>query len=130
VNILLIGCGRLSGLGGSSDLGTLLGLLSAIGQAVHLILAVLLDEGDQVLNGTGTRVLNRGVLSTSGVELNSGEAGDGIGHIIGSGVNLGDSDLVIQLRNIGVQGGKLVVLGSKTSENKLDMPEGEGEDRL
>lgn len=117
VNILLIGCGRLSGLGGRSDLGTLLGLLGAICQAVHLILTVLLDEGDQVLNGARAGVLNRGVLSTSGVELDGREASDGIGHIVGSGVDLGDSDLLVQLGDIGVQRSKLVVLGSKTGDN-------------
>lgn len=121
VDILLIGCGRLGGLGGRSDLGMLLRLLGTIGQAVHLILAVLLDESDQILNGTRTGVLNRGVLSTSGVELDSGEASDGIGHIVGSGVNLGDSDLLIKLGNIGVQRSKLLVLGSKTGDNELEM---------
>lgn len=121
VNILLIGCGRLSGLGGRSDLGTLLGRLGTIGQAVHLVLSVLLDEGNEVLNGTGTSVLNRGVLGTSGVELDSGEASDGIGHIVGSGVNLGHGDLLIQLRDIGVQRSKLLVLGSKTGDSELEM---------
>lgn len=121
VNILLIGCGRLSGLGGRSDLGTLLGRLGTIGQAVHLVLSVLLDEGNEVLNGTGTSVLNRGVLGTSGVELDSGEASDGIGHIVGSGVNLGHGDLLIQLRDIGVQRSKLLVLGSKTGDIELEM---------
>jgi hypothetical protein len=121
VSILLLGCRRLSGLGGRSDLGTLLGLLGAIGQAIGLVLAVLLDEGDQVLNGTGTGVLNRGVLGTSGVKLDSGEASDGIGHIVGSGVNLGDSDLLIQLGDIGVQRSKLLVLGSKTGDSELEI---------
>lgn len=121
VNILLIGCGRLSGLGGRGDLGTLLGRLGAIGQAVHLVLAVLLDEGNEVLNGTGTGVLNRGVLGTSGVELDGGEASDGIGHIVGSGVNLGHGNLLIQLRDIGVQSSKLLVLGSKTGDSELEM---------
>lgn len=121
MSILLLGCRRLSGLGGRSDLGTLLGLLGAIGQAIGLVLAVLLDEGDQVLNGTGAGVLNRRVLSTSGVKLDSGEASDGIGHIVGSGVNLGDSDLLIKLGGIGVQRSKLLVLGSKTGDNELEM---------
>lgn len=121
VNILLIGCGRLSGLGGRSDLGTLLGCLGAIGQAVHLVLAVLLDEGNEVLNGTGSGVLNRGVLGTSGVELDSGEASDGIGHIVGSGINLGHGDLLVQLRDIGVQRSKFLVLGSKSGESGLEM---------
>ena len=121
VTILLLGCRRLSGLGGRSDLGTLLGGLGTIGQAIDLVLAVLLDEGDQVLNGTGTGVLNRGVLSTSGVKLDSGEASDGIGHIVGSGINLGDSDLLIKLGDIGVKRSKLVVLGGKAGDNQLEM---------
>ena len=121
VSILLLGYRRLSGLGGRSDLGTLLGLLGAIGQAIGLVLAVLLNESDQVLNGTGSSVLNRGILSTSGVKLDSGEASDGIGHIIGSGVNLGDSNLLIQLRDSGVQCGKLLVLRSKAGDSELEV---------
>lgn len=121
MNILLIGSGRLSGLGGLSDLGMLLRLLDTIGQAVHLILAVLLDESDQILDGTGTGVFDRRVLRTSGVELDSGEASDRVGHIVGSGVNLGDSDLLIKLGDIGVKRSKLVVLGGKAGDNQLEM---------
>ena len=105
----------LSGLGSSrrSNVTTLLGLLSALSKTINLVLAVLLDEGNKVLNSTGTSVLNWGVLSTSGVDLDGGEASDGIGHIVGSGIDLGDGDLLAQLGNVGVQSGELLVLGGQ-----------------
>lgn len=107
--------GSLSGLGGGGgDIATLLGLLSALSQAIDLVLAVLLDEGDKVLDGARTVVLNRLILLASRVELDGGEASDGVGHIVGSGIDLGDDDLLLEVGNVGVQGGELIVLGSKT----------------
>lgn len=112
----------LSGLGGRrGNISTLLGLLSALGKTVNLVLAVLLDEGDEILNGAGASVLNGRVLGTSGVDLDGGEASDGVRHIVGSGINLGDGDLLVQLGNVSVQSGELVVLGSKTGNYMLDM---------
>jgi hypothetical protein len=98
---------------GRSNVTTLLGLLSAVSKTINLVLAVLLNEGNKILNGTRTSVLNRGILSTSGVDLDGGEASDGIGHIVGSGVDLGDGDFLVELGNVGVQSSELLVLGGK-----------------
>lgn len=118
---LLVGS-SLSGLGGRrGNISTLLGLLSAPGKTVNLVLAVLLDEGDEILNGAGASVLNGRVLGTSGVDLDGGEASDGVRHVVGSGINLGDGNLLVQLGNVSVQSGELIVLGSKTGNYMLDM---------
>lgn len=109
----LVGRSRsLSSLGlRGSDIGTLLGLLGAISQAVNLVLAVLLDELDKVLDGARAGVLDGLVLFTGGEELDGGETSDGVGHIVGGGINLSNHDLV---SDVAVQSRELFVLGSKT----------------
>jgi len=105
----------LSSLGGrGGDIATLLGLLSISGQTVNLILAVLLDEGDKVLDGAGAVVLNGLVLLAGGVQLDGREASDGVGHIVGSGIDLSHNNLLLELRDISVQSGELLVLGSQS----------------
>lgn len=107
----------LSGLGSSgggliTTLG-LLGLLSALSKTIDLVVAIFLDEFDKVLDGTLAAVLHRLVFLAGGVELDGREARDRFGHIVGSGVDLGNDDLLAKLRNVGVQSTKLLVLGSK-----------------
>lgn len=108
--ILLSGLGGL-GSGGRSSVA-LLGLLGTTSKTVNLVLTVLLDEGDQVLDGAVTSVLNGRVLGASGVDLDGREASDGVGDIVGGGVDLGDGDLLAQL-GVGVESGKFLVLGSE-----------------
>lgn len=94
-------------LGGSGN-----GLLSLLGGS-SLVLAVLGDELDQVLNGAGARVLNGLVLGTGSVELDGGEALDLIGNVVLGSINLGNDNLVLEL-GVGVEGSKLIVLGSES----------------
>lgn len=94
-------------LGGSGN-----GLLGLIGGS-SLVLAVLGDELDQVLNGAGARVLNGLVLGTGSVELDGGEALDLIGNVVQGSINLGNDDLVLEI-GVGIEGSKLIVLGSES----------------
>lgn len=94
-------------LGGSGN-----GLLGLI-RGSSLVLAVLGDELDQVLNGAGARVLNGLVLGTSSVKLDGGEALDLIGNVVEGSINLGDDNLVLEL-GVGIEGSKLIVLGSES----------------
>lgn len=108
--ILLSGLGGL-GSGGRSSVA-LLSLLGTLSKTVNLVLAVLLDEGDKVLDGAVTSVLNGRVLGARGVDLDGREASDGVGHIVGGGVDLSDGDLLAQL-GAGVESSKFLVLGSE-----------------
>jgi hypothetical protein len=94
--------------GGGSLLGTLL-----LNGDLSVVLAVLLDEVGEILDGTRALVSNGSVLGAGGVELDSRETLDLIGDVVQGGVNLGDDNLVLELRS-GVLGGKVVILGSKS----------------
>ena len=80
---------------------------------LRLVLAVLLDERDQVLNSPGSRVGDGLGLLAGGVQLDGGEALDLIRNVVEGGVNLGDDNLVLELR-LGVQAGEVLVLGGKS----------------
>lgn len=99
-------------LGGSRGGLALLGALLLDGD-LGLVLSVLLDELDQVLNGAGAGVGDGGILVACGVELDGGEALNLIGNVVGGSVNLGDDDLVLELRLL-VQLTKLLVLGGQS----------------
>lgn len=121
--------GRSGSLGGlelrSSDIGTLLGLLGALGQAIYLVLAVLLNELSKILDGARAGVLDGLVLLTGGVELDGGEPSNGVGHIVGSGVNLSNHNLV---GGVAVQSGELFILGSKTKRPNLAYTSDDGQE--
>lgn len=109
VDILISDRGR-GGLSGRLDsLGGLLGnvlcrrrgglsLGRLGGLDISLVVAVLLDEVEEVLNGTRSSVVNGRVLGLGGEELNGGEAGNVIRNVVGSGIDLGNDDLVLVLR--------------------------------
>ena len=92
--------------------GSLLGTLSLDGDA-GLVLALLLNELDEVLDGAGTLVGDGVLLVTGGEELDGREALDLIRDIVGSSVNLGNDNLVLELR-VGVLGAEVVVLGGQS----------------
>lgn len=69
---------------------------------VNLELAVLLDEVGEVFDGAGAAVGDGGVLGAGGEELDGGEAGDLVGHVVGGGVDFGDDDLGVVGRVGGV----------------------------
>lgn len=94
--------------GGGSLLGTLL-----LDRDLGLVLAVLLDEVGKVLDSTRALVGDGGVLATGGVELDGRETLDLIRDIVQGGVNLGNDNLVLELRS-SVLRSKVVVLGSKS----------------
>lgn len=91
-----------------------LGLLALASSrnAVHLVLAVLLDEVGEILDGPGASVLDRLFLGAGGIETDRRESGDRVGDIVGGGINLGNGDLGGEIT--GVEGTELVVLGSKS----------------
>lgn len=99
--------GLLSG-GGSSLLSALL-----LGRDVSLVLAVLSNELDEVINSSGALVGDRSVLATGGEELDGGEALDLIGNVVGSGVDLGNDNLVLEVA-VGELGSELIVLGGES----------------
>lgn len=75
--------------------------------------AVLVDEGDEVLDSAGASVVNRRVLLASSEQLDGGEALDLIRNIVGGSVDLGDGDELGEgIRS--VQLAELLVLGSKS----------------
>ncbi|KAI6760212.1 hypothetical protein HG531_013413 [Fusarium graminearum] len=80
---------------------------------LSLVLAVLLDEVGEVLDGSRALVSNGSVLGTSGVELDGRETLDLIGDVVQGGVNLGDDNLVLELRS-SVLRSKVIVLGSES----------------
>ena len=63
-----------------------------------VVLGVLLDEGNEALEGAVTFVVNK-IATTSGLELESGETGypegNGGGKVILRGLELGNDDLVL-----------------------------------
>jgi hypothetical protein len=59
-----------------------------------LELAIVLDEQGQILDSSGARVVDWGVLLAGCVELDGGEALNVIGYVVGSGIDLGDDDFV------------------------------------
>lgn len=81
---------------------------------VDLVLSVLLNEGDEILNSPRTIVLNRGILGTSRIEANSRKSSDRIGNIVGSRIDLGDSDLGCKIRDVGIEACEFLILWSKT----------------
>ena len=91
---------------------SLLGSLLLEGDT-SLVLAVLLDELDEILGSSGSRVGDGVLLVTSGEHLDGGEAGNVIRDIVGSSVNLGNDNLILELGS-GVLGGKVIVLGGES----------------
>jgi len=69
---------------------------------------LLLDEGSHVLDGTGTRVLDLGVVS-GGVKDEGGESLDLSGGVVGGGIDLGDDDVLVVLEKLT----ELLVLGGE-----------------
>ena len=94
--------------GGGSLLGTLL-----LDRELGVVLAVLLDKVGEVLDGARALVSDGGVLATGGVELDGREALNLVGDVVQGSINLGDDNLVLELRS-GVLRSKVVVLGSKS----------------
>lgn len=92
-------------------------VLGSIG--INLVLAALLDELGQVLHSPRARVLNRRVLRTGGEQLDGREASDRIGDIVGSRIDLGNSDL--GAKAISVETRELVILRGKTIREWLDI---------
>ena len=115
---LLLDCVRsiLSGLSSGSSLlwHTLsldrLGGLSIGNRNIKVVRAVVLDEVDKVLNSAGTRVVDWVTLLASLEELDGWETLDLIWNIVGSGINLGNDDLVGVVL---VETGELIVLWCK-----------------
>lgn len=64
---------------------------------IYLVLAVLLDEDDQVFDGTGSTVVNRAVLAASWVELDGWEPLDLFWNVIGSRIHFGDGHFLIKV---------------------------------
>lgn len=89
------------------------GSLFSLRRNLGLVLAVLGNELNNVLNSPGAAVGDGLLLSTGGVQLDGGEALDLIRDVVACGVNLGDDDLVLELR-VGIQAAKLLVLGSES----------------
>jgi len=82
------------------------GLLGVVGDVgVDLVLAVLLDEGCEILDGARARVRDWVGLCASGEELDGGEAGDLVGDVVGGRVDFGDGDLFGVGRVVEVEGG-------------------------
>jgi hypothetical protein len=79
------------------------------------VATVLCDEFNEIFDSAGTVVCNWGVLLSGGVEFDGWETLDLIWNIVGSGVNLGDGNLVrVALEEFS----ELIVLRCKAS-NKL-----------
>jgi hypothetical protein len=92
--------------------GSLLSALLLDGE-LGLVLAVLLDEVGEVLDGARALVGDGSVLSTSGEELDGGESLNLVGDIVQGSVDLGDDDLVLELGS-GELRSKVIVLGGKS----------------
>lgn len=109
LNTLLHGLSRGLGL-----LGHAIGLnsvsLSGLLDGVNLVRAVVTDEVGEVLNSSGARVVDRGVLLASLEELDGREACDLVWNVVGSSVDLGNNNLVGVVL---VHGSQLVVLGGE-----------------
>jgi hypothetical protein len=103
----------LDGGSGGGLLGHAVGLDLGVGLlgGGDLVAAVVADKVGKSLDGAGAVVLNGLVLGAGLEELDSGEAGDVIGNVVGGSVNLGDGDLVGES---GVLLGQLIVLGCKS----------------
>lgn len=108
-----LGLGGLFGLGLVGDIAALLDLLGNIG--VDTVLAVVADKVGQVLNGAGASVFNGLLLATGRVELDGGESLDGVGHVVGSGIDLGDGHLLGEFGVVLVESGELVILGCQSA---------------
>lgn len=90
------GCSRR----GSGNISPFFNLLRGSLKSVDFVLAVLLDEVRQILNGTGARILNGRILSTGGIEFDGRESGDGIRNVVGSSIDLGNGDLIFEITSI------------------------------
>lgn len=99
---------------GVGNISALLGLLSAGGVGISLVLAVLLNELGEVLDSAGSGVLDRRVLGAGREDLDGGEALDGLGDVVGGGIDLGDSHLGGEVRVLSVELSELLVLGGET----------------
>jgi len=82
---------------------SLLGVVGDVG--VDLVLAVLLDEGGEVLDGARARVRDGVGLGAGGEEFDGGEAGDLVGNVVGGRVDFGDGHLLRVGRVVEVEGG-------------------------
>lgn len=80
---------------------------------VDAVLAAVLDEVGQVLDGAGAVVVDGAVLGAGGVQLDGGEAGDILGDVVGGGIDLGDGDLVVELGVGDVELSEFLIFGSK-----------------
>jgi hypothetical protein len=103
----------LDGGSGGGLLGHAVGLDLGVGLlgGGDLVAAVVADKVGKSLDGAGAVVLNGLVLGAGLEELDSGEARDVVGNVVGGSVNLGDGDLVGES---GVLLGQLIVLGCKS----------------
>jgi hypothetical protein len=103
----------LDGGSGGGLLGHAVGLNLGVGLlgGGDLVAAVVADKVGKSLDGAGAVVLNGLVLGAGLEELDSGEARDVVGNVVGGSVNLGDGDLVGES---GVLLGQLIVLGCKS----------------
>lgn len=113
--VLLGGSGCLHGLLVVLLVG--LGLLLA-GPGVDAVGTLLRDELGEVLDRARATVLDGLVLLAGAEQLDGGETSNLVGNIIGSSVNLGDLDLLLEVGLVLVEVSELVVLGGETA-NRL-----------
>jgi hypothetical protein len=102
---------RLGGLG--QDAADVAELRVVVSVGINLVVAVVTDEGDEILDGAGATVVNGGVLCASGVELDGGETGDFFGDIVEGCIDCGDGYLGIEW---GEEATELFVLGCETDD--------------
>lgn len=81
--------------------------------SISLVLAVLLDEVGQILDGAGARVGDGRILAAGGEELDGWEAGDLVGNIVGGGVDFGNCDFGGEGGGAGIEGGEFFIFGGQ-----------------
>jgi hypothetical protein len=112
-SLLFSSLGGLFGSRGGGNIATSISL-GGLGVGVDLVLAVLLDEVGKILDGSGPGVVNRDIFGTGGEELDSWEALDLLGDVVGGGINLGDGHFGREVRVLSVESTEGIVFGSKT----------------
>lgn len=78
---------------------------------VDLVCAAVADEGRQILGSAWTAVIDGCVLFASSVELDGRESGNLLRHIVGRGVDLGNSNKIAMRAE---QTTEVFIFGSKT----------------
>lgn len=91
---------------------------------VNLVLSAITHEIREILDRAGTLVFDWRILCACGIKLDGGEAGDLVGDVVGGGIDLGDGDLGVEIRVLGVELGELLVVGSKTGSRLVDRIDG------